>query len=337
MVLVTGGTGLVGSHLLWELISRGEKVRALYRSKKSLDAVKNLFKYKELDLEEKGFYDTIEWFQADLTNIPSLERAFSGVHYVYHCAALVSFDPDRFKELQKVNMEGTANLVNLSLEYDVEKFCHVSSVGALGRAQKGPTSEQNFWVPHKNNSVYSITKFASESEVWRGTQEGLHAVIVNPVIILGEGFYSKGSGSFFNYVGKQSRYSVPGSNDFVDVLDVVNIMILLVEKSIKNERFILSAGHLKYNKLFTQIAQHLNVKPPKLMLKRWQMNMARVLDYLSHVLFRTERTLFRNTVESSFKKTRFDSTKLKNELNYKYIPLEETIKRVSAHYATHRN
>lgn len=204
MILVTGGTGLVGAHLLWQLIASGEKVRATYRSEQSKVAVEELFRYKAKNenevLQAQSFFQKIEWVQADINDIPALEAAFDQVAYVYHSAALVSFDPALFNKIQHINKEGTANMVNLSLKYGITKFCHVSSIGALGTTQNNaPITESTFWTPSRENSVYGISKFASETEVWRGTQEGLNAVIVNPAIIVGEGFYDSGSGSFFTY------------------------------------------------------------------------------------------------------------------------------------------
>ena len=331
MILVTGGTGLVGSHLLYALIAQGEKnIRATYRTRKSLDAVADLFRWKNEQSEVlSAAFETIEWVEADVTDIPALTEAFRGVEYVYHCAALISFNPKRFNRLQKINLEGTANMVNLSLELSVKKFGYVSSVAALGDSKKEIT-EETHWEANKDNSVYSISKFASELEVWRGTQEGLDAVMVNPGVILGEGFYSSGSGAFFRQVKNGLRYNVPGASGFVDVQDVVSALLRLMQSEIKNERYILVGYNLKFEDLFQKIAEALGVQTPSKMLKKWQLELAWRLDWLAG-LFGKRRKLFRSTARSAYSESIYSSAKLKEELSFEYTPLSETLQRVARH------
>ncbi len=337
MILVTGGTGLVGAHLLWHLTASGEKVRATYRSEQSKVAVEELFEYKakteNVVLKSQDFFRKIEWVQADINDIPALEAAFDQVSYVYHSAALVSFDPVIFNKIQHINKEGTANMVNLSLKYNIKKFCHVSSVGALGTTEKNaPITESTFWTPSRENSVYGISKFASETEVWRGTQEGLNAVIVNPAIIVGEGFYDSGSGSFFPHIDKGSSYNVPGTTAFVDVLDVVDAMVQLMASDIHSERFILVGVNTSYMRFFKLIAESIQAKVPSKNLKSWQMAIAWRADYLWSLIAGKPRQLFRSTAQSAFGDKTFNNKKLKKALDFKYRPLEETITRVGAHY-----
>lgn len=337
MILVTGGTGLVGAHLLWHLIAAGEKVRATYRSEQSQVAVEELFTYKSKNeneaLQAQGFFRKIEWVQADINDIPALEAAFDQISYVYHSAAMVSFDPALFNKIQHINKEGTANMVNLSLKYGIEKFCHVSSVGALGTtANNVPITESTFWTPSRENSVYGISKFASETEVWRGTQEGLNAVIVNPAIIVGEGFYDSGSGSFFTHIDKGSGYNVPGTTAFVDVLDVVDTMVKLMKSDINSERFILVGENASYVRFFKLIAESLQAKVPSKTLESWQMAIAWRADYLWSLIAGKPRKLFRSTAQSAFGDKKFDDKKLKKALDFEYRALEESIARVGAHY-----
>ncbi|MAW96815.1 MAG: NAD-dependent epimerase [Leeuwenhoekiella sp.] len=332
MILVTGGTGLVGSHLLYALIAQGEKnIRATYRTRKNIEAVADLFRWKnEQPDATPATFETISWVETDVTDIPALTEAFRDVEYVYHCAALISFNPKRFNRLQKINVEGTANMVNLSLEFGIKKFGYVSSVAALGEAKKAIT-EETHWEANKDNSVYSISKFASELEVWRGTEEGLDAVLVNPGVILGEGFYNSGSGTFFKQIKKGLRYNVPGASGFVDVQDVVRALMQLMQSSIKNERYILVGDNLKFKDFFQKIAETFGVQPPSKMLKKWQLELAWRLDWLAG-LFGKKRKLFRNTARSAYSKSVYSSAKLKEELNFEYTPLSETLNRVARHF-----
>ncbi|RXG18231.1 nucleoside-diphosphate-sugar epimerase [Leeuwenhoekiella aestuarii] len=334
MILVTGGTGLVGSHLLWELLAQGERnIRAIYRTQEKIDPVKSLFKWKNEQSESAADFSKIEWIQGDVTDIAALTEAFSGITYVYHCAALVSFNPKRFDTLQKINVEGTANVVNLCLNHKIEKLCYVSSVAALGDSQKAVT-EETHWEAKKENSVYSISKFASEMEVWRGTQEDLDAVIVNPGVILGEGFYKGGSGALFTRVHKGLKYSVPGSTGFVDVEDVVRAMILLMQASVKNKRFILVGHNLKFKIILDQIAKALGVALPNMELKKWQLDLAWKLDWFAS-LFGKRRKLTKSTARSAYTESVYDNSKLKKELGFEYRDIESTISRVAKHLTAH--
>lgn len=212
MILVTGGTGLVGSHLLYALLQKGQQVRAIHRKGSDLNNVKKIFGYYSEDAA--SLFNSIEWMEANITNIPQLEDAFKGVTQVYHAAAYVDFKPKNYYKLKKANIEGTANIVNLCLTFKVEKLCYVSSIATLGTPVNGqPITEETHWNPESQNSVYAITKFGAEMEVWRGSQEGLKTVIVNPGVILGEGLWHKGSGSIVKRVAKGLTYYTTGGRE----------------------------------------------------------------------------------------------------------------------------
>ncbi|MDX1463970.1 MAG: NAD-dependent epimerase/dehydratase family protein, partial [Marinirhabdus sp.] len=184
MILVTGGTGLVGSHLLYRLLKAGKQVRAIHRKNSSLENVVKVFSYYTDDAE--SLYQQIEWFEANILDITKLELAFKDVEWVYHAAAYVDFNPKNYHKLKKANIEGTANIVNLCIANSVKKLCHFSSIATLGDVVgDSKITEETYWNPEVKNSVYAITKYGAEMEVWRGTQEGVPAVILNPGVILG--------------------------------------------------------------------------------------------------------------------------------------------------------
>ena len=336
MILITGATGFLGAHLLYDLIAQGENVRALYRTEESKNAVKELFEHKatgNVFAEADTPFSRINWFQADILDIPALTEAFDEVTEVYHCAAMVLFNGAHFKKMQKVNVEGTANMVNLSLSLGVKKFCHVSSVAALGKTGGvSPITEETHWTPSKEKSVYSITKFVSEMEVWRGTQEGLDVVIVNPSIIIGEGLNNAGSKRFFREIDRGMNYSVPGTNAFVDVIDVTRAMILLMKSKVVNERFILAGENSSFDAFFAIIAQNLHVDPPSKIAKPWQLKLAWRLDYTAHLLFGKKRKLFRTTADAAMGTTSYDDSKFRDRFGFKFTSLEKTIARTTAHY-----
>ncbi|HET8839514.1 MAG TPA: NAD-dependent epimerase/dehydratase family protein, partial [Flavobacteriaceae bacterium] len=229
MILVTGGTGLVGSHLLAKLIETEKNVRAIYRSVEKLNIPKKIFSY--YFQENTDFYfSKIEWVQADITDIPALTVAFQEITHVYHCAGFISFDLSEEKKLRKINIEGTANVVNLCISFQVQKLCHVSSIATLGKSISGKKiNEESYFEQTKNNSFYSISKFGAEMEVWRGSQEGLDVLIVNPGIIIGPGIWDSGSGLLFQKVWKGLRFHFPKTTGFVAVEDVVKTMMMLME------------------------------------------------------------------------------------------------------------
>ncbi len=331
MILVTGGTGLVGSHLLYSLLKKGFRVRAIHRRSSDLSAVEKVFGYYEENSAE--LFSTIEWFEADINDIPALQLAFQGITEVYHAAACISFNPKRFQKLKKVNIEGTANAVNLAIANGVSKFCHVSSIATLSHRRNGELiSEENHWNPEAENSVYAITKYGAEMEVWRGSQEGMKVVIVNPAIILGEGHWNASSGTIVKLVAKGNPYYTPGGNAVVDIHDVVEAMIGLMQSDIHNEQFILAAENMSYKELTSKLAAALKVTAPKKELAFWKMNLARIADWLQSKLFGTRRRLLKATVRSLYRTSYYDGSKIESSIDFTYTPVEVTLKRVCENY-----
>jgi nucleoside-diphosphate-sugar epimerase len=299
---------LVGSHLLLELALQGKKVKALKRDTTDLSQAKEVFHL----YSNKGdsLFNTIEWVVCDLLDLPALDHAFKNVSMVYHCAAKISFDPKEDLALTKNNIVGTANIVNLCISYVVEKLVHVSSIAALGENNHMIT-EATHWNPEKENSMYAITKYGAELEVWRGTQEGLNAIIVNPGVILGDVFFSTGSGKIFSKIKKGFDFYTGGKIGFVGVKDVVTCMITLMNSTISNEQFILVSENWSYQKLFSTIAKELN---PSMKLKKTtktQLKFALFLDLIKHYVFRSKRSLFNTTVKTANKSLSYDASKIK--------------------------
>ncbi len=253
---------MLGSHLLMRLAERGENVRAIYRSKKKLDDVRKAFDYYDVNTQE--LLQKIEWIQADVLDVLSLQEALNGVSQVYHCAGVVTFIPSEGGNMNAVNVNGTANVVNLCLDDPNIRLCHVSSVAALGRDQKDDViSEKNEWKETNYNAAYSVSKYRGEMEVWRGLVEGLNAFIVNPSLIIGPGGWSQSTGAMFRRSWKGMPFYTPGGNCFVDALDVADAMIRLMQTDIRNERFIIGAENRLFKDVFGRIAENMGKKPPK--------------------------------------------------------------------------
>ena len=331
MVLVTGGTGLVGAHLLYHLVLKHTMVRATHRKSSDLDTVKKVFSYYTEDFEK--LYQNIEWIEANITEVPAITKAFKDITTVYHCAAFISFNPKHYRALKKANIEGTANIVNLCISNNINKLCYVSSIATLGTPLNNDLiNEETAWNPEEKNSVYSITKYGAEMEVWRGTQEGLDAVIVNPGVILGEGYWKSGSGALITKAAKGMKYYTNGSTGFVDIIDVVKAMIKLMNSDIKNERFILVGKNLSYKQIFTELALKFNTKPPSKNVSKRLLLLLSSLDWLSSKLFGTKRALLKAMVRSMFTHSKYDASKIEKTLTYSFTPFEETLNRIEKNF-----
>lgn len=329
MILVTGGTGLLGSHLLVRLSLDKEQIRALYRDQKRIEQVKSLFRYYHPEKWEELF-SCIEWFEGDVLDISSLEIAFQNVKTVYHCAGKVSFVKKHFNLLMKINRKGTANIVNCCLEFGVEKLCHVSSTAAIGGQSNDLTSEDTKWKQSPKTSGYSISKYSSEKEVWRGVEEGLNCIIVNPSVIFGAGNWEESSLTIFRTVSKGLRFYTKGQNGFVDARDVAEIMVRLTKSDIVNDRFLCIGHNVPFEELLTKIAYELGQKPPSVNTPQWLAGASWRLSWFLSKIRGKSATLTKESVNSAFNVMEYDNNKVKNELSFSFRSLEDTIQNTIA-------
>jgi nucleoside-diphosphate-sugar epimerase len=263
MIFVTGGTGFIGSHLLFHLTHAGEKVRALKRADSSTALTQRIFSYYSKNPD--SLLQNIDWVEGDLLEYFSLFDALKGIKQVYHVAAAVSFHANDKETVVKTNVEGTTNLVNAAIEQRVTKLCFVSSIGALGRAvSKDLVTEETAFQSSSKNSVYSTSKYESEKEVWRGMAEGLDVVVVNPAIVVGPGNWNAGSPQLFQTMWKGLKFYSIGTNGFVDVNDVAKALVLLMNGPFSGERFILSSENITYKQFFQWMAKAMKLPPPKI-------------------------------------------------------------------------
>lgn len=331
MILVTGGTGLVGSHLLYHLSLENDIIRAIHRKSSDLNAVKKVFSYYSQDYE--SLFQKIEWTEADITDIFAMEKAFKNVTHVYHSAAMVSFDPKDYRAMRKINIEGTTNIVNFCIDLEVQKLCFVSSVAAVEKSfNKKVIDENEAWSNEMNNYGYAITKYGAEMEVWRASQEGVPVVIVNPGVILGAGFWENGSGAIFSKIDKGLKFYAEGVTGFVGVLDVVSIMKELMQSDIKNERFILVSENKSFKDVFFSIADHLNKKRPSIKVTRFMSAIGWRLEKIRSFLTGSPPVLTAHSAKSIHSKYYFSSEKVKEALHYNFELVADTIERVCKHY-----
>lgn len=331
MILVTGSTGLVGAHLLYKLISNNEKVRAIYRNESKLHHVKNVFSTYTDDYN--NLFNSIDWVKADILDIPSLSEAFKEIDYVYHCAAFVSFEPDKYHLLRRTNIEGTANIVNFCISNSIKKLCYVSSIATLGNElNNNPITEDSVWNPEEDHSVYAITKYGAEMEVWRGTQEGVDTVIVNPGVILGAGIWRYGSGNLFKKAHKGLKYYTAGTIGLVAIEDVISIMISLLKSDLVNERYILVAENWTYKQFLQTLAKSINSKEPKKMASNNLLQFTWRLDWLKHKISGKRRQLTKHIAYSLSSETNYNSNKIKTALNYSFKDVKKSITEIGILY-----
>ena len=330
MNFVTGGTGLVGAYLLKELVERNEPVRALRRSSSSLDVPKNVFQ-AYLGEEWKQHFDKIEWVEGDILDPVSLEGALEGADYVYHSAGYVSYQPEDKQKLFDINQKGTGNIVNACLSTGVRKMLYVSSIAALDKPIDGNVHREDIITKaSKNTSNYGKSKQLGEMEVWRGLEEGLNMVIINPSIIFGYGNPDKGSTKLFRKIYNGLKFYTPGTSGFVDVKDVVEIMIQLMKSDISAERFIVNSENLSFEKAFHIIAEAFDKPPPKWKATPFMSEVYWRMEWLKSKLTGQQAIVTRETSRAGQRDNFYSNQKIRETLGYEFIPIEKTAKEIAS-------
>ncbi len=311
MVLVTGGAGLLGKELITQLLAQGKQVRAIYNK-------------TPLPQFSAG---NIEQMQCNILDVVGLEEAMKDIEQVYHCAAVVTFNPKKKMEMFKINIEGTANVVNAALDAGIKKMVYVSSVAALGRIREDTVINETMnWTEETSNSSYGQSKYLAELEVWRGIGEGLNAVMVNPVVILGNGDWNSGSSQIFKNAYNEFPWYTEGTTGFVDVRDVVKAMLQLMDSDITAQRFILSAETRKFHDVFNLIAKAFGKKPPHKKVTPLVAAIVWRLEALKSKFTNKEPLVTKETAKTAMAKVNFDNSKIKAYLpGFNYRTIEETI------------
>jgi len=332
MVLVTGGTGFIGSYLLYYLLREHPEIKALKRPTSDLKNTRFIFKYLSKSEPMPGSetwehaFERIKWIDGDITDYESLINAIEGIDTVYHAAAIVSFSRKEKDKVLETNVDGTGNIVNACLEKGVQNLAYVSSVAALAR-NEGEKINESFTDDELSfTNAYSESKYRAEMEVWRGMAEGLNVYIINPGIVLGWGNFENSSPEMFKTVHDGLKFYPTGSNAFVDVRDVAKSLISLTgnEKAV-NKRFIASGNICSYKKIFDLMAKGLGVNPPKIKVKSGLVTLVWMLAEIKGFLTRTDPFITKDMALTSSKNYDFDSTMLKELLGFEFIPIEKTI------------
>lgn len=316
MILVTGATGFLGSELAMQLVNAGNNIRCTKRSGSVIPKILIPFQHK------------IEWVDADMLDIFALEDALAGVTQVYHCAAWVSLAQKDKQPMIRINVTGTANIVNLCNEHGI-RLLHVSSIAAIGQALPGKLINENTHLDETNeDDGYAISKLHSEMEVWRGIAEGLDAVIVNPSLIIGPNSSVEGTGALFVTVQKGLKFYTQGTGGFVDVEDVAKCMIALMNSKISGERYIISAENISYKNITAQIADGFGIKRPTMLAKPWVMEMAwRSATLLANITGSYSK-MDKVAARTASLTNNYDNSKIKEAIGIEFKSISETVKEV---------
>ncbi|MEQ8360883.1 MAG: NAD-dependent epimerase/dehydratase family protein [Cytophagales bacterium] len=312
-VFITGATGLLGSFILRDLLKHNYAVKALCRSNSNFNLVD--------DIKEE-----VEWYEGDMCDYLSMEKAISDCNIVIHSAAVVSYDKKDKENMISINVNGTRNLVDLSNEKKVDHFIQISSIAAIGRPKtQFELDEATKWEESPNNSVYAKSKFYSELEVWRAIEEGLKGVILNPGFILGPGDPKKSSTQLFNYVWKKSKFYTVGNLNYVDVRDVSDAVINVLKKQISGERFIICGGTIRFKDLFQKIAKNWNVQAPGIKISKSLSNVIWRLEAIRTFVFGGKPIITKDSANSANSQYVLKSDKSKKDLGIEYRSLDDTI------------
>jgi dihydroflavonol-4-reductase len=316
VILVTGGTGFIGSLVIKSLLEKGKSVLAIKRTSSIIP-------------QELLYKANLFWFDADITDYFSLEDVFTQVKQVYHCAGMVSFNPTDRKELMDVNVKGTTHIVNLCLEKKA-RLVFLSSVAALGEGKDTKfIDEKSKWEWHPKLSGYSISKFEAEREVWRGIAEGLDAVIVNPTIVIGAD-NSSNTAQIFSLIEKGLKYYPTGSSGFVDVEDLVSIMVQLMESpDISGTNFLINNINLSYKEFFQQYAHKVKKDLPSIPTNRYLLAFAWRTQMLLSYLKIMKPKLTKEIARASIKKHIYSNEKITNTLKYSFKPIDLSLEEIS--------
>ena len=321
-VLVTGGTGFIGAYIIQELITKGYSVKALHR--------RNNFPF----YISKETLSKVEWIQGDILDVVTLENAMDNVDAIIHSAAIVSFDKKLREQMYRINVEGTANVVNLALEKNIKRLIHISSVAAIGRTAKGQTvDEEKKWVTSSLNTHYAISKQKSEMEVWRAMAEGLSAVIVNPSTVLGFGNWNSSSTAIFKNIYHGFSWYSEGENGFVDVKDVAEVAVALIDAEITGQRFILNGDNWPFRKLFNSIADQFKKPQPHRLATPFLGEIAWRLEHLKSYFSGQRPLLTKESAKVAHSRTNFDNSKILKALpGFNFTPLQQTIEIACGQY-----
>jgi dihydroflavonol-4-reductase len=322
--LVTGGTGLVGAHLLYHLTQLGITTIAIKRKRSNIQNVKKIFNYYTKNGDQ--LFEQIIWKNCDILDMVLLEDIIKDVQHIYHCAALISFNNALKKEMIEINSVGTSNIIDLAIKHNVGRFCYVSSIATLGSNDGLPVDENCHWN-WENKSGYAISKYLAEMEVWRGFAEGLNGFIVNPSLIMGPGMWDSGFGIIIKKGQMSGPFYAPGICGVIEVNDLVEIMIALMKSKVNHDRFIINSEHISYKQILKIIAEELNTASQYIKLAPIIMKIFVFIDIFISKIQGKKIELSVDAIKYTTQDIRLESSKVNDVIKHNYRNIETSLRR----------
>ena len=327
MILVTGGTGFVGTYLLYELLKGNSSIKSTYRKEKNKELTEEFFKLK--DLNHPKLFNKIIWVKMDLTEMSSLDELYSGINIIYHCAAFVSLAKRHKNLLMETNVEGTSNIINYAIKHKIKKILFISSIASIGaKDYDSIINEDHSWNHKINHTDYALSKYKSELEVWRGSQEGVPAVIINPGFIIGSHFWNRSSSSIFKRIYNGLKFYPTGKISLVSVEDVVIASIKLMNSKIQNERFILVSENMNYKEFLDLISKNLGKSLTKYPLKKPLLYIIYFFDIILSFLRIKKRFMSKALISTFNNNQEFNGNKIKKFISFKYEKIDKKVKEI---------
>ncbi|MBA3681134.1 MAG: NAD-dependent epimerase/dehydratase family protein [Bacteroidetes bacterium] len=336
MNLVIGATGILGGHVVLKLLQNNQPVIAGKQKTSDLKKVEKLFSY--YDPKYKQLFEKIKWVDIDVTDVYSIEEALEGISNVYNCSGFVSFNKADRKKLFQINEGGAANVVNACMQKKVGALCHVSSIATVNNSDYIlPLNESVFWKSSGKESDYAISKYSGEREVWRGIEEGLNAIIVNPGVILSSGFWDQSSSQLFNVCYKGNQFYTDGIAGYIAAPDVAACMIELVEKRLFANRYILIEENYSFKEILSSIQTKLNRSKPSINAGKSMLELARIMDSFICLFFGKPRRITKPVIYAGLNKQSFSNTKIKAVFLKGFTPVNQAIEKICADFLADKN
>ncbi len=321
-VLVTGGTGFVGSRVVEALVARGDRVRVLHRASSSMAALDGL---------------PVEHCLGDILDPKSVEQAVAGCDLVFHVAGLAAYWRASRDEVYRVNVEGSRVVMQACLQAGTPRVVHTSSVAAIGfRSDGKPADEETAFDPISASFAYGDSKHRAEAEVLAAVDGGLSAVIVNPAVVIGAGDHNMISGSaLVEFARGHVPASPPGGACMVDVDAVVQGHLAAAERGRAGERYILGGENLTHRQTAEIMASVTGRKAPRLVLPNWSLGPAAAAVDLFNRLNPRPPKVTGEQIRIMGIACYYDSSKAVRELSFALLPLRDAVEKAYRWYLEH--
>lgn len=311
--LVTGATGFIGSQITRQLVERGDNVRVLLRE------TSNTQNIEDLDVEK---------VYGDILDKDTLKNAVAGCDQVFHTAGYVSFKKSDYDKMNRINVQGSRNILSVALEEGVERVMFTSSVAAIGPVSRGEViTEDNEYRIFDRNIGYMNSKYLAEKEAHDFSRKGLPVIILNPTVVIGPGdIYLSSSASILWYCRKKFPGYMDGTFNMVDVEDVARGHLLAAEKGKPGKRYILGNANLTVKEFFALMEKVTGIKSPRLKIPYWfAYGTAWLVEKIPGMSFPNYSTMDVDSVRLSNYCWHADSSRAEKELGFTTKPIEQSI------------